>query len=102
LIPAKDVRAYVKRKKNDAADAEAIREAVPRRPTMRFVQVKAAAARAAANFRMARWQTASTHPQNRSLDGAAELLAARPYNLQGERSCCIPTFSRFAVALEIG
>ena len=38
LMPAKDVKAYVKRNKNDAADAEAICEAV-RRPTMRFVQV---------------------------------------------------------------
>ncbi len=41
LMPARDVKAYVKRNKNDAADAEAICEAV-RRPTMRFVQVKAA------------------------------------------------------------
>ena len=39
LMPAKDVRSYVKRNKNDAADAEAICEAV-RRPTMRFVPVK--------------------------------------------------------------
>ena len=38
-MPAKDVKAYVKRDKNDAADAEAICEAV-RRPTMRFVQIK--------------------------------------------------------------
>jgi transposase len=35
------VKAYVKRNKNDAADAEAICEAV-RRPTMRFVGVKSA------------------------------------------------------------
>jgi len=41
LMPAKDVKAYVKRNKNDAADAEAICEAV-RRPTMRVVQVKSA------------------------------------------------------------
>src|ERR1700745_3501174 len=41
LMPAKDVKAYVKRNKNDAAAAEAICEAV-RRPTMRFVQVKSA------------------------------------------------------------
>jgi len=41
LMPARDVKAYVKRNKNDAADAEAICEAV-RRPTMRFVQVKSA------------------------------------------------------------
>jgi transposase len=41
LMPAKDVKAYIKRSKNDAADAEAICEAV-RRPTMRFVGVKSA------------------------------------------------------------
>jgi len=39
LMPAQYVRAYVKRQKNDMADAEAICEAV-RRPTMRFVPVK--------------------------------------------------------------
>src|SRR5437868_179195 len=42
VLPAKDVKAYFMRNKNDAADAEAICEAV-RRPTMRFVQVKSAA-----------------------------------------------------------
>ncbi len=42
LMPAKDVKAYVKRNKNDAADAEAICEAV-RRPTMRFVTIKTVA-----------------------------------------------------------
>jgi transposase len=36
-MPAKDVKAYLKRNKNDAADAAAICEAV-RRPTMRFVR----------------------------------------------------------------
>ena len=41
LMPARDVKAYVKRNKNDAADAEAICEAV-RRPTMRFARVKSA------------------------------------------------------------
>ena len=41
LMPAKDVKAYVKRNKNDAADAEAICEVV-RRPTMRFVHPKSA------------------------------------------------------------
>src|SRR3989442_5169386 len=41
LMPAKDVKAYVKRNKNDAVDAEAGCEAV-RRPTMRFVEVKSA------------------------------------------------------------
>ena len=41
LMPAKDVKAYVKRNKNDAVDAEASCEAV-RRPTMRFVGAKSA------------------------------------------------------------
>jgi transposase len=39
LMPASYVKAYVKRNKNDAADAEAICEAVTR-PTMRFVGTK--------------------------------------------------------------
>jgi transposase len=39
LMPAQYVKPYVKRVKNDAADAEAICEAVTR-PTMRFVPVK--------------------------------------------------------------
>ena len=39
LMPPKYVKAYVKRQKNDAADAEAICEAV-QRPSMRFVPVK--------------------------------------------------------------
>jgi transposase len=42
LMPAKDVKAYVKRNKNDAAEAEAICEAA-RRPTIRFVQLKSVA-----------------------------------------------------------
>ena len=39
LMPARYVKPYVKRNKNDAADAEAICEAATR-PTMRFVPVK--------------------------------------------------------------
>jgi len=39
LLPASYVKPYVKRSKNDAADAEAICEAVTR-PTMRFVPIK--------------------------------------------------------------
>src|SRR6266511_1503634 len=41
LMPAQYVKAYIKRSKHDAADAEAICEAV-QRPTMRFVPVKTA------------------------------------------------------------
>jgi transposase len=39
LMPPAYVKAYVKRNKNDAADAEAICEAVTR-PSMRFVPIK--------------------------------------------------------------
>ena len=40
-MPAQYVKAYIKRNKHDAADAEVICEAV-QRPTMRFVPVKTA------------------------------------------------------------
>ena len=41
LMPPQFVKPYVKRQKNDAADAKAIVEAV-QRPTMRFVPIKSA------------------------------------------------------------
>lgn len=47
LMPAVYVKAYVKRNKTDAADAEPICEAVTR-PTMRFVAVKGQQEQAAA------------------------------------------------------
>ena len=50
LMPPSYVKPYVKRQKNDMADAEAICEAVTR-PTMRFVPVKS--------------------PEQQSVDGAA-------------------------------
>jgi transposase len=46
LMPPRYVKPYVKRNKNDAADAAAICEAVTR-PTMRFVAVKSAAQQSA-------------------------------------------------------
>jgi transposase len=46
MMPAQYVKAYVKRGKNDAADAEALCEAMSR-PTMRFVPVKTMEAQAA-------------------------------------------------------
>jgi transposase len=45
LMPASYVKAYVKRGKNDAADAAAICEAVTR-PSMRFVPIKAPSSKA--------------------------------------------------------
>src|SRR5213082_3297380 len=55
LMPAQYVKAYVKRNKNDAADAEAICEAVGR-PTMRFVPVKTAEQQATALLHRGREQ----------------------------------------------
>jgi transposase len=53
LMPPQYVKAYVKRNKNDAADAEAICEAV-RRPSMRFVAVKSAEQQAVLTLHRAR------------------------------------------------
>lgn len=53
LIPPAYVKAYVRRNKNDAADAAAICEAVSR-PSMRFVAVKTAAAQAATGLHKVR------------------------------------------------
>ena len=47
LVPTQYVKPYVKRQKNDMADAEAISEAASR-PTMRFVAVKSEASQARA------------------------------------------------------
>lgn len=47
LIPPVSVKPFVKRQKNDMADAEAICQAA-QRPTMRFVQGKSAEAQASA------------------------------------------------------
>src|SRR6201993_852245 len=53
MIPPIYVKAYVKRGKTDAADAEAICEAVTR-PTMRFVPIKSCAQQAALSMHRAR------------------------------------------------
>ncbi|MEJ0024936.1 MAG: IS110 family transposase [Rhizomicrobium sp.] len=55
LMPAHYVKPYVKRQKNDAADAEAICEAVTR-PTMRFVPIKTPQAQALALVHRVRTQ----------------------------------------------
>jgi transposase len=52
-MPPAYVKAYVKRNKNDAADAEAICEAVTR-PTMRFVPIKSADAQSVLMLHRAR------------------------------------------------
>lgn len=53
LMPPAYVKPYVKRQKNDAADAEAICEAVMR-PTMRFVPVKSVEQQSAAMLHRSR------------------------------------------------
>ena len=53
LMPPAYVKAYVKRNKNDAADAEAICEAVTR-PNMRFVPIKSAEAQSVLMLHRAR------------------------------------------------
>src|SRR5581483_4069039 len=53
LIPPAYAKAYVRRNKNDAADAAAICEAVSR-PSMRFVEIKSEAQQAAAGLHKVR------------------------------------------------
>src|SRR5438445_5256849 len=53
LIPPAYAKAYVRRNKNDPADAEAICEAVSR-PSMRFVAIKSEASQAAAGIHRVR------------------------------------------------
>src|SRR6202051_3342644 len=80
LLPPQYVKAYVKRGKNDAADAEAICEAMSR-PTMRFVPVKSAEQQAALMLAGVRKPLVRTRPQlSTAIRGyAAEfgLIAAR-------------------------
>lgn len=67
LISPAYVKPFVKRQKNDAADAEAIAEAADR-PTMRFVMAKTTTQQAGAMvFLNARSLRLSTHPVNRCL-----------------------------------
>lgn len=53
LLPPAYVKPYVKRQKNDSADAEAIAEAVTR-PTMRFVPIKTVEQQSAATLHRSR------------------------------------------------
>ena len=71
LMPTAYVKPYVKRGKTDAADAEAICEAVTR-PTMRFVPVKSVKATGGA-----------ARPQGAGLPGP-------PADPDGERDPCAP------------
>ena len=62
LIPPQYVKAYVKRGKNDAADAEALCEAVTR-PSMRFVPVKSKERQAACMLMTVRERLVSVKSQ---------------------------------------
>ena len=79
LLPPAYVKPYVKRQKNDAADAEAIAEAVTR-PTMRFVPIKTV-----------EQQSAATLHRSRPLGQAADHVAAcrpRPSGRVRDRRGC--------------
>ena len=68
LMPPAYVKVYVKRNKNDAADAEAICEAV-RRPTMRFVPIKSAEAQSVLMLHRARHLRCASAPLRRARCG---------------------------------
>ena len=83
LMPAQYVKAYVKRNKNDAADAEAICEAV-QRPTMRFVPVKTAEQTSSAASTP--WPGETGAPAHRS----GECLACTSGRVRGDRAARAP------------
>src|SRR5262245_53939761 len=66
LMPPAYVKAYVKRNKNDAADAKAICEAVTR-PSMRFVSVKDAEQQAVLMLHRAQSSGPATHDADQCL-----------------------------------
>ena len=80
LIPPAYAKAYVRRNKNDPADAEAICEAVSR-PSMRFVAVKSADQQAAAGLHRVREMLMKQHTmltnQIRGLMAEFGVVAAR-------------------------
>src|SRR5262249_27270526 len=100
LMPAQYIKAYVKRGKNDAADAEAICEAVTR-PTMRFVPVKTPAQqsvmmlhrvrlmlnRRAPSFPIRSVHTSLNPALSRVLAGAASISFLRSLRMKEMRVC---------------
>lgn len=80
LIPPAYAKAYVRRNKNDPADAEAICEAVSR-PSMRFVMIKTEAQQAAAGIHRVRDVLMKQHTmlrnQIRGLMGEFGIVAAK-------------------------
>jgi transposase len=87
LIPPAYAKAYVRRNKNDPADAAAICEAVSR-PSMRFVAVKSEAQQAAAGIHRVRELLMKQHTmlrnQLRGLMGEFGVVAARGRRGLGE------------------
>ena len=76
MIPPAYVKPFVKRQKNDMADAEAICEAA-QRPTMRFVAPKSAEAQGAAVLRSWRCKTRSGLRQSGRQESQTRGMAQR-------------------------
>ena len=91
LMPPQFVKPYVKSQKNDAADAEAICEAV-QRPTMRFVPIKSAEQQAALLLHRTRDLFNPAAQQPDQLD---------PNTLCGVRYCGQPRRARRGSTLQI-
>ena len=82
LMPPAYVKPYVKRGKTDAADAEAVCEAVTRR-TMRFVPVKSPEQQAALS--MHRWRTRPRESSGRSWHVARPIVRATSRHWQHKK-----------------
>jgi transposase len=98
LMPPQFVKPYVKSQKNDAADAEAICEAV-QRPTMRFVPIKSAAQQAVLMLHrtrdlLIRQRSSLITPSERILRNSALSLVRASEMLNAFLPCCrLPVIS---------
>jgi transposase len=102
LIPPQYVKAYVKRGKNDAADAEALCEAVTR-PSMRFVPVKSKERQAACMLMTVRETECAIVIQMACIHSATMAVLGRLSGAYGDRSvlAAATTISRLSRAFSI-
>lgn len=102
LVPPQYIKPYVKRGKNDAADAEALCEALSR-PTMRFVPVKTAKQQAA--FMLVGLRDRLIRNRKTRRRGASEQDRAHCLEANGKQECLQSkayTASLSARRIEIG
>src|ERR1700687_4907564 len=98
LMPPAYVKPYVKRQKNDAADAEAICEAVTR-PNMRFVPTKTPEQQSCLTLHRTRHLNASCQHSSQTISSC--WITCRPTKCPASRRPSRPPAQRFAICRSI-